>query len=119
MKIEIPINPPLIKIPPQIAMILYLLKEEIKSRSLMQCFDKAGFDTTVCGTNLSSLILSLTGFAERTDDLFEWYMERLEHYATKADVSDGRMLNEYAFSFYVDIEIKRRLSEECKSRIQS
>jgi len=78
----------------------------------MQCFDKAGFDTTTCGTNLSSMILSLSGFAERSDDLFEWYMEQLEHYATRADVSDGKMLSEYAFSFYVDIEVRKRLSGE-------
>ena len=97
-----------IKLPTQVVVPLHLLREEIKSRAFILCFEKAGLTSNYDGTNLAPLIFSLLDFPEPTDDLMDWYVERLDHYAEDIDLEDSDLISESAFSFYIDFEIKRR-----------
>jgi hypothetical protein len=38
-----------------------------------------------------------------------WYWKKLEHYTEGADITDRTLLSNLAFSFYIDLEIERRL----------
>src|SRR5690349_4548159 len=96
------------KLPTKAWLILHLLREETKSRAFILGFEKAGLTSNYDGTNLVPLIFSLLDFPEPTDELMNWYVERLDHYAEDIDLEDSDIISESAFSLYIDFEIKRR-----------
>jgi hypothetical protein len=107
MAIELVSFPP-VKIPAQVDMIISLIREEIKSRAFSRSLTKADHDPFISYTPLGDLILSLIGFTEISDELFELYIGQLDYYAAKANVVDNKELSDLAFSFYIDLEIEKR-----------
>ena len=101
---------PPIKIPNRINLVLQLLREEIKHYTLTNAFDKLGMDTAMYSSNIASLILSLCGVEERTDELLEWYYKKLEEYSNE-NLNGEKELNELAFNFYTDIMVRVKNSE--------
>ena len=73
----------------------------------MNCFEKVGFDTSYSGTNLVEMIFSVNGM-EITDEGMTWYQEQLDSYSADADITDTQAIMESAFSFYVDLELRKR-----------
>jgi hypothetical protein len=108
MKIELPKNLPLIKLPSRVELTIFLIREELKNRKFTKGLEKVGFDTSDCSSDFSSLILALAGFQNRTDELYEWYFNQSEEYSEKFDLSDWKELNEQAFNFYIDLLMERR-----------
>jgi hypothetical protein len=102
-------NLPPIKISGLPAIIIFLLKEEIKNYTFVKRLEDTGFDTSYISANLGFAILSLMDFGEHTDELMGWYWKKLEHYTEGADITDRTLLSNLAFSFYIDLEIERRL----------
>jgi hypothetical protein len=108
MKIELPKNLPLIKLPSQVELTIFLIKEELKNRKFTKGLDKVGFDTSDCSSDFSSLILALIGFKERPDELYEWYFKLMDEFAEKIDLSDWKELNEQAFNFYIELLMEKK-----------
>ncbi len=102
-----PANLPQLTLPPHINIILHMLKEEIKHRAVTNAFEKLGMDTANFSCNLSEVVLAMFSFDERDDDLFDWYFEKLDHYAELDSNSDRGKNNQLVFEFYVDIAMKR------------
>ena len=100
MQITIPDKLNLIKFPPQAEMTLFLISEEMKNRRCINRLDQAGFDLAYTA-DLSSLILSLVGFHNRSDELFEWYTQQLEEAIGAADPSDMMEWKQAAFDLYL------------------
>jgi hypothetical protein len=94
-------------LPDTSTIILHLLREEIRFRKLSRILEQAQIDIEKYAPNLSSLALSLCGFENLSDELFLWYVEKLDQYTeiTNADDIDIKKL---ALSFYVDIQLKSR-----------
>jgi hypothetical protein len=90
------------KIPTRSNLILHLLREEIKHRSVTNTFETLGMDTTMHASNLSELVLALSGFENRSDELYDWYFKKLDHYADE-NINAELDLHELAFDFYIDI----------------
>ena len=103
MDMEIPNNLKLFKLPPSAEILLFLISEEMKNRRHIKRLTEVGFDAThTC--DLSALILSLAGFEQRTDNLYEWYMQLLDVYCEKASPADAEEWKEAAFEMYVEIK---------------
>lgn len=64
--------------------------------------------------------LNLLGFEIRSDETYDWYNKLLEEYilklGTEADLDEKQEIhNEYAFNFYLDLEVERRLNGKKKA----
>jgi hypothetical protein len=117
MIIELPQNLKLIRLPVNIEIIIYLIREELKSCKVSSDLEGVGFDTTFSATSLASLILSFLGFRDRSDELYNWYYQLMKSYTERFEVHDSEKLHLEAFNFYVDLEIKKRTVEPCLGKV--
>lgn len=108
MKIKLPTNLRLVKLPPRSEIILYMIREELKNRRLTTGLDNLGFDSSHCSLDMGILVLALMGFESRPDRLYQWYYDTLDIYADQVDPHKNERLNQLAFDFYIEIEIKKR-----------
>ena len=108
MKIEFPSTLNLTKFPPAAEMTLFLICEEMKNRRCMNKLEEAGFDTSFAASDLSILILSLVGFDQRPDSLYDWYIELLDQSCEISDPSKMDAWKEAAFEMYSALLIKKR-----------
>ena len=108
MKIEFPSTLNLTKFPPAAEMTLFLISEEMKNRRCMNKLEEAGFDTTFAACDLSILILSLVGFNQRPDSLYDWYIELLDQSCEITDPSNTNEWKEAAFEMYSALLIKKK-----------
>lgn len=113
MKLNILENLQLTKIPSRVELALYLIQTEFKSRKLTDKLEQIGLDASHYSFDFGSLILNLTGFRIRTDELYDWYNRLLERYLSVLDqAGDKEAIHEYAFNFYLDLEVEKRLREK-------
>ncbi len=101
MKINYPKYLPLVKIPRETELIIFLIKEELKSRTLTNSFNEMGFDGSVCSSDFSDVIFSMIGFDENSDEFYEWYLEQLDAFCEEINLSDKETLIKQAFKFYI------------------
>jgi hypothetical protein len=108
MKINYPKNLPLVKIPQETEFTIFLIRQELKSRTLTNKFNEMGFDGSICISDFSSLIFSVIGFDQKSDEFYEWYLNQLDVFCKDVDLSDGATLSKQAFDFYVHLVIEKR-----------
>ena len=96
----------LIKLPANAEILLFLISEEMKNRRCMSKLEAVGFDLSYT-CDLSRLILTLAGFDERSDELYDWYTKLLDEACNKAQPSELEEWREAVFEFYVQI-VRRR-----------
>lgn len=107
MKNVFPSDLKLVKLPPAVELILFLIKEELKNRKFTNGLEQVGFDTSVCCTDFGILILSLAGFGKRTDQMYNWYYELLDKYAAKIEDVNADDIFEHALDFYIELMIEK------------
>lgn len=112
MKINHPQNLPLVKIPQEAEYAIFLIRQELKSRTLTNKFNEMGFDGSICISDFSSLIFSVFGFDQKSDEFYEWYFHELDVFCKDIDLSDGSTLSKQAFDFYVHLVIEKRGQED-------
>jgi hypothetical protein len=108
MKINYPKNLPLVKIPQEAEFAIFLIKQELKSRTLTIKFNEMGFDGSICTSDFSSLIFSVIGLDDRSDKFYEWYLSQLDVFCKDVELSDGATLSKQALDFYVHLMIEKR-----------
>jgi hypothetical protein len=108
MNIQIPHSTRLnlAKLPVHAEVSLYLISEEMKNRRCINRLETVGFDLTYA-CDLSRLILTLAGFEERSDELYDWYTQTLDEACNAADPSDVETWRENVFEFYLQL-VRRR-----------
>ena len=57
---------------------IHLIQEQIRNQVLILALEKLGFDCTSYTMNISEIILTLIGFRNKTDDLYQRYFELIE-----------------------------------------
>jgi hypothetical protein len=112
MKINYPKNLPLIKIPQEAEFAIFLIRQELKSRTLTNGFNEMGFDGSICISDFSDLIFSVIGLNDKSDEFYEWYLGQLDVFCKGVDLSDGATLSKQAFEFYVHLMIEKRGRKE-------
>ena len=58
---------------------IHLIGEQIKNQVLMTALENLGFDCSTYTLNISEIILSLIGFDEKSDSLYQQYFEMIEN----------------------------------------
>jgi hypothetical protein len=112
MKITIPKNIRLVKIPQEAGFALFLIREKLKSRRLMKDIQKAGFESSIRSSDFSSVIFSIIGFKNRLGSFYEWYKGQLDVFCKDVDFLEGDSLSKQAFDFYVHLLLEKRGQEE-------
>jgi hypothetical protein len=95
-------------LPETSAIILHLLREEIRFRKLTRILEQAHIDIEMYAPNLSSLALSLCGFENLSDELLLWYVERIDQYTEMSAEADDVDIKKLALEFYIDLQLKSR-----------
>lgn len=91
-------------------LLLFLIQKELQGTRFTATLDKAGFDTSLYQLDLGQVILTLAGFTERTDELWEWYYNMMEAAAEKVILDDHDTAREAAMEMYR--ELKRKLGSD-------
>ncbi len=87
-------------------LILFLIKKELQGTKFAKELDRIGFDQSTFCPDLGVVIMSLVGFKERSDTLWEWYMEVMDAFADQVDLWDSRTAHELALDFYIELRAK-------------
>lgn len=103
----------LIKLPTNIELTLYLIKQDLKSTKLANGLAAIGFSDSLFETYYGSFVLSYLGFAENDDATHKLYFELLDKYSNKID-SSNESLMKYTMKIYVELQIAKKAKEKLK-----
>lgn len=105
---------PLVKLPSEAQLSLYLIKEELKSRKLFHALHEAGLDDCYFQPHLDSLILKSVGLDDGTDETFSLYDNIIEKRSKKIE-ADYDSIMKQAFKAYQELmNEKKKLSTKKK-----
>ncbi|MEO9485474.1 MAG: hypothetical protein ABJG47_18585 [Ekhidna sp.] len=107
-------NLPFFKLSDSQDLILFLIKKELQGTKFVQELDRVGFDPSVFCPDLGVVILSLVGFENRSDELWNWYSEVVDVFAEKVDLWNRDTVQELALDVY--LELRAKLKSERGSR---
>jgi hypothetical protein len=62
-----------------------LIQEQIRNQVLILALEKLGFDCTIYTLNISETILTLMGFKNKTDELYQRYFTLIEKAVEETD----------------------------------
>ncbi len=96
-----------VRLPADIEIPLYLIREGLKAQKLFNGLANVGFDESRFYTDFSDAVLKAMGFTELTDELLGWYLNLLEKYTEDLE-EDNDEYTRVAFQVYLDILTERR-----------
>ena len=87
-----------------------LIKEELHNLKLINDLNRAGIDASIHLSDLSALILEITGFTEHktSDEFYTWYTNCQNKLVENIDPKDTKEFRARAFDFYIDLMAKKR-----------
>lgn len=103
---------PLVKLPSDTQIALFLIKEELKTRKLFQALHDAGLDDCYYQPHLDTLILQSVGVYDGTDETFELYTEIMDRRSKKIDM-DHELIVKQAMKVYMEL---KRLKKELQGK---
>ena|SRR5689334_6827833 len=81
------------QLPKQPDLILALIREEIKSVKLFTTFEQIGLGDCYYQPHLAGIILSLMGWEDPTDEVFEKFMNAVDRQVLKVEPNRGSLSN--------------------------
>ena len=107
------LNVRLVKLPSDIELILFMIKEELKNTKFFNGLGKVGLEDCFYQSHFGELVLGYMGFDDIPDDLLEFYCDLIDKYSEKIE-EDNKLITKYAFDVYGEIliEKKRRFGEQ-------
>jgi len=81
---------PLVRLPEKAEHLICLLREELKGAWFFRHLGKAGLSDPYHQPSLCSVILALMGFTSCSDELMNFYVDRLHHHIKKLKPGDGQ-----------------------------
>ncbi len=108
MKIK-KLNVRLVKLPDNVELTLYFIREELKATRVYNGLAQTGFETCAFETHFSTLILAYMGFDSEDDSLYEFLIKLIDKYSAKIS-TDNDSIMKYTLKVYVALlnEKKRR-----------
>jgi hypothetical protein len=101
------LNVRLFRLPADIEVTLFHIKQALKARKLYNTFSEVGFDDAYFPSDFSEFILASVGFDERPDDLYSWYSNLLDKHSKKID-TESEKITRVAIKIYVELMIEKR-----------
>ena len=107
MKIEL--THPLVKLPANAELVLYLIKEELKSQKFFNNLHEVGLDDIFYRPQLGELIMALMELDDGSDDVFNFFYEVVERRSKKIRTDNDSVMKQ-ALKVYLELiaEKKRR-----------
>jgi hypothetical protein len=93
---------PLVKLPSDTQVTLYLIKEELKSWKFFRTLQELGLDDCNFQPHLDMVILRSLGLDDNSDKVFDAYYEIIERRSRKIDADDEKMMKQ-ALKAYVEL----------------
>jgi len=107
---------PLVKLPSDTQIALYLIKEELKSRKFFRTLQQAGLHDCYFQPHLDLLILRGLDLDDDSDKVFDAYYDIIEHRSKKIDADDESIMKQ-ALKVYMELKrLKKKLKERRKDR---
>lgn len=102
---------PLVKLPFDTQMTLFLIKEELKSRKLFHALHEAGLDDCYFQPHLDTLILRSVEMDDGTDDTFGIYYEIIDRRSKKIEADNDSIMKQALKAYMELLEVKKQLSK--------
>lgn len=97
----------LVKLPSDMELILYLIREELKSTKFFSGLAGVGLDDCFYQSHFGPVILGYMGFDEISDELQEFYGDLIDRYSEKIE-EDNAMITGCAVEVYEEILIEKK-----------
>lgn len=102
---------PLVKLPSDTQITLYLIKEELKSRKLFHALHEVGLDDCYFQPHLDTLILRSVGMDDGTDETFSIYYDIIEKRSKKIE-GDHESIMKQALKVYMELmQVKKQMNK--------
>lgn len=105
---------PLIKLPTEDQLTLYLIKEELKSRKLFHALHEVGLDDCYFQPHLDSLILRSVGLDDHTDETFARYDAILDKRSKKIEADYDSIMKQALKVYHELLNEKKKLASKKK-----
>jgi hypothetical protein len=107
---------PLVKLPAQKDLLLYLIKEELKSRRFFNGLREIGLDDCYFQPDFSTIVLAYTGFTDEENATYDFYFNLLEKYSEQIEPADESVMK-HAFNVYIDLLAERKRRDESERKV--
>jgi len=96
-------------------LIIHLIHEELCNKRLMYALEDLGFDCSFFTLNISQIILELSGFDKRSDELYGWYFALIDRALAEITFWNlDEMLDKWSLSIYIEL-LEARLKDKVQS----
>ena len=87
------------------SLAIHLIQEQIRNQVLILALEKLGFDCTIYTLNISEIILTLVGFRNKTDELYQKYFTLIEKAVEETDYRNmDEKLREWSELIYSELQ---------------
>jgi hypothetical protein len=100
-------NVKLFRLPADVELILFHIREALKARKLFNNLCEVGFDESSFHSDFSDLVLAAVGFEDTTEDLHMWYFNLIDKHSKKTS-TDNDKCTRAALKIYVELMIEKR-----------
>jgi hypothetical protein len=94
-------------LPAKNELVLFLIREDLKSTKLFNGLANVGLGESCYQTHFAAPVLSYAGFNDVPDDLHEFYLELIEHHSEQIE-PDEHTMSKHAFNVYVELMMEKR-----------
>lgn len=102
---------PLVKLPSEMQVSLYLIREELKSRKLFHALHEVGLDDCYFQPHLDSLILRSVGMDDGTDETFNIYFDIIEKRSKKIEADNDSTMKQALKAYHELMNEKQRMKK--------
>lgn len=106
---------PLVKLPSNAQITLFLIKEELKARKLFHALHEVGLDDCYFQPHLDSLILRSVGIDDGSDETFEVYTAIMDKRSKKIDM-DHDVIMKQAMKAYMELKSLKKVLQSKVTR---
>ncbi len=103
---------PLIKLPSDIQLTLYLIKEELKSRKFFRTLQEAGLHDCYYQPHLDALILRSLDLDDGSDQVFDAYYDLIEHRSRKIDADNDSIMKQALKVYLALTRLRKKLQRK-------
>ncbi|PZR16843.1 MAG: hypothetical protein DI539_17565 [Flavobacterium psychrophilum] len=101
---------PLVKLPIDVQLPLFLIKEELKSRKFFNALQQTGLDDCYFQPHLDTLILRTLDMDDDSDKTFDAYCEIMERRSKKIDIDNDSIMKQALKAYYELLEQRKKLN---------
>jgi hypothetical protein len=85
-------------------LIIHLIREELRNKLLMYSLRNLGFDCTSYTLSICEEILTLAGFTEKPDNLYQWYFKLIDNALEEITFWNlDEMMEKWSLSIYIEL----------------